>query len=171
MFKLLSGAFLFKFLVSFTLLGLGWGLVSDNLSQYQEAAEKAQMEHTIGALRSGLHIRVVELISNGKEERIATLVGQDPMQWLEKRLSNYAGEANEADPAARLGGNWYFDTASGVLTYWVKTGSRFRPDSRNQKKVRLRIQSDVKRVEPNKLQQNKIEGVRLVLLEPYSWED
>jgi len=171
MLKLLRGTLLFKFLVSVIMVGAVWGISSERLSSHYEAAEKVHLEVTISSLRSALRLEVADLLSKGREDRIGTLVGQNPMQWLENRPGNYAGEAAEADPKARVGGNWYFDPATGTLTYWVQTGSKFKPDGRNQKKVRLRIQSDVRSVEVGKLQHNKTPGVRLVLLDQYQWGD
>ncbi len=139
----------------------------NRLGFYQEAAEKAAMESTARVVKTGLQIRLAELIIENRQGEAAALETEDPVQWLEKKPANYGGAYHEpAQP-----GTWYFDGQARQLVYVVNTGSRLELDGQaDTKQVRFRA-----RLLKDRLQLaggGPVEGVTGVTLQPvlpYRW--
>ena len=57
----------------------------ERLRLYQELAEKAAMESTVRLIKTGLQIRLAELIVTNRQGQAAELETEDPTRWLEAR--------------------------------------------------------------------------------------
>ena len=79
------------------------------LLRYQDLAKTAVMEMTVTNMRSGLRLRVAELMMANRSDEISKLVGQNPVQWLQAPPSNYRGIAAIADRRTLQRESWYFD--------------------------------------------------------------
>ena len=107
----------------------------DRLAYYQEMAEKAAMESTVRVIKTGLQIRLAELIIANRQGEAAKLETEDPMQWLDPRPANYAGAYREPPTL----GSWYFDATARQLVYVVNTGNRLDLDAAaDAKQIRFR---------------------------------
>lgn len=85
---------------------------------YAERAEKAAVEQVAGAISAALHFRIAELLVKNREAEIAALAEDNPMNWLERRPSTYAGAFDETPSDAQAApGAWYFDTRTRQLVY------------------------------------------------------
>jgi len=138
----------------------------ERLAYYQELAEKAAMESTARVVKTGLQIRLAQLIITNRQAEAAVLERGDPVQWLEVRPANYGGAWREpAEP-----GNWYFDAPRRELVYVARTGNRLeidgRPDGR-QLRFQVRLLKDTVRVAGGQVE--SVTGVTLLPVLPYRW--
>jgi general secretion pathway protein G len=147
------------------------GILLDRLFYYQEAAEKADMEYRIRALKSGLRLRMATLLVEGRAQDFPSLANENPMDWLPQKPANYQGVTRRGDAEQLMAGNWYFDIDSRMLIYVIRSGDYFVPGVAGRKQVRLRINV----VSNNQMSASGMPlsdtaaGVTLVLVEPYRW--
>lgn len=167
--KKIAGFSLLELLVVVTSIGLLGGVLLERMLFYQEQAEKAAMEQMAGALRSALRLQIAERLPKGRQG-MAELVGQNPMDWLLGKPANYRGERTGAGTAP--GGSWYFDPSTKNLVYVVGNGRHFTPNAAGRKTVRYQVRALVSgkpQAAQNSVDKQAIDGVTLVLLEPYRW--
>ncbi len=101
------------------ILILAGGLFSI-LNRYQGIVERDMVEMNIRNMRMGMQLRVAQLLLEGRQREVSTLVGANPVQWLNGNLSGYIGEL-DVPLTDRVRGNWYFDRSQKMLV--------FRPNS------------------------------------------
>lgn len=134
---------------------------------YQEVAEKANVEYTISAVKSGLRAKMASLLVAGRAQDFAQLARQNPMDWFEIKPTNYGGLLPRANNAEAVAGNWYFDPETVTLVYFVKHGAHFAPDGGGLKQIRLKVV-----LRPNFAQADNIhatDSVAVQLLERVRW--
>ena len=138
----------------------------ERLRFYQEMAEKAAMEATLRLIKTGLQIRLAELIIANRQGEAMQLEIEDPTRWLDTPPSNYAGLYRER-PAS---GAWYFDPREQQLVYVANIGDRLKLDgATGSKEIRFRARLLKDRVP---VAGGTIEGVTGVTLTPihrYRW--
>ena len=138
----------------------------DRLAFYKEMAEKAAMESTVRIIKTGLQIRLAELIITNRQAQAATLEADDPMQWLDARPANFGGAYGE--PLRR--GTWYFDTRERQLVYVVNSGDRLNADSQaDPKQIRFRVRLLKDRLRLPGGEVESVTGVTLVASQ-YRWQ-
>lgn len=93
------------------------GLLLRKLQFYQEEGERLAAEQVVTSLRAALASRAASLYLRGNETELAALPKQNPMDWLERRPPNYAGEFDAPGAGAVPEGQWYFDRSTATLTY------------------------------------------------------
>ena len=156
------------------LVGVLSMVVLDYMLRYIEVAEKGAMENTVLNLRSGLRLRLAEVLVHNDVAEGIRVIGENPMNWLQGKPSNYAGEFSDPEPGSIEPGKWYFDRKSRELVYLVDHGREFVPDKDGMKRVRLRVMapSSVKASKENRqiTVNDVVRGVSLGLAEPYRWE-
>jgi general secretion pathway protein G len=95
------------------------------LAYYHEALERAAMESTLKGIKTGLQVRLAELIITNREGQARVLEVEDPVLWLDEgRPPNYGGAYREPPEP----GTWYFDPGPRELVYVVNTGERLEID-------------------------------------------
>jgi prepilin-type N-terminal cleavage/methylation domain-containing protein len=114
------GFTLFEFTVAIVIIGVLTAVLLNRFAYYQELAEKAAMESMVRVIKTGLQMRLAELIATNRQAEAGTLEAEDPMQWLDARPANYGGTYSE--PASP--GKWYFDAPRRQLVYVVNNGDR-----------------------------------------------
>jgi prepilin-type N-terminal cleavage/methylation domain-containing protein len=114
------GFTLLELAIAILIIGALATVLLSRLAYYQELAEKAAMEAMVRVIKTGLQIRLAELIAANRQAQAATLEIEDPMQWLEAKPGNYGGPYQ----APAEGGTWYFDAGRRQLVYVVKSGNR-----------------------------------------------
>lgn len=167
--KKIAGFSLLELLVVITAISLLGGVLLERVLFYQEQAEKAAMEQMAGMLRSALRLQIAERLPKGRQG-MAELIGQNPMDWLVGKPANYRGE--RAGAGMVPGGSWYFDSSTKSLVYMVGNGRHFLPNPAGRKEVRYQVQAFIggkPQAPRNAADKQGIDGVTLVLLEPYQW--
>lgn len=112
----------------------------DRLLRIRVDAERAAVAQTLGALRAALGIEVARRVVREGVASIATLEGTNPMLLLAQQPPGYRGERGAEGEGEELQpGDWYFDTQSGSLKYWVQFTEAFRSDSRSPDLASYRV--------------------------------
>jgi len=136
------------------------------LTVYQELAEKTAMESTLSIIKTGLQIRLAELIMANRQREAKQLVTGNPMQWLVEKPANYGGVYRQ--PAE--GGNWYYDESRRELVYVVHTGEFLTTEATDEEKqLRFRVELLKGYVETGRVKVETVAGVTLVPVHPYRW--
>jgi general secretion pathway protein G len=147
------------------------GLFLDRARFYQEQAEKIAMEQVASAIQSALTMQYGEILTRGKASDVAALAQDNPMNWLQKKPHNYAGEFYDPAPSSVESGNWVFDLKSRDLIYVIHNGNYFKPGRDGKKWIRFHV---VVSREPSRLPSQQgalpeLTGLLFEPVEPYSW--
>lgn len=147
------------------------GVALDRFRFYQEQAEKVAMEGVVSALDSALILQYGQIMTRGKAGDVAALARDNPMNWLQKRPRNYAGEFYDPAPPAVESGNWLFDLKTRELVYIIHNRDHFKPGSDGRPWIRFHVitQSDRSRLPSLRDAPPELTGVLLEPVEPYSW--
>ena len=78
--------------------------------------ERAQIEHTVGAMRAALALQLAALVVHGTLQRLPQYAGANALDMLSPTPVDYAGSVNEAAPAPAPG-SWFFARATGAVVY------------------------------------------------------
>ncbi len=106
---------------------------------YQEQAEKAAMEGVAASIQSALTMRYGLILLHGQPSDVPALAHDNPLNWLQRKPPNYAGEYYDPTPQAVTPGNWLFDLKTRELIYVPNAASHFTPDKRGQKWARFHV--------------------------------
>jgi prepilin-type N-terminal cleavage/methylation domain-containing protein len=112
-----AGFTLLELTVVICLVGIFAAVALDRLLRYQEIAEKAAMEATIGAMRSGEALQASARILHGGLSSVLALAEENPVDWLAAPPAGYRGALYDPGPADVPGGSWYFDLKNKELVY------------------------------------------------------
>jgi len=167
------GFTLLELIVVVSIVAILAGSLLSRIPYYQEQAEKAAMEQTVGALQTALVMRYGALMARGaaNEKELKVLSGDNPMNWLQQKPRNYAGEYFDPATQAIPSGNWFYDLKSRDLVYSVGHAENFKPGKDGKKWIRFhtRIVS-----EPALGRPESGKEVTATLIEPterYHWLD
>lgn len=164
--RLPRGFTLLELGVAIAVIGALGVLLLDRLLYYQEMAEKAVMESTARAVKTGLQLRLAELIATRRQGEAAALEVVDPMKWLAPPPANYGG----AYGGALERGKWYFDAGRRELVYVVSTGERLELDAATrEKEIRYRARLLKDRVNVAGGAVESTTAVTLVPASAYTW--
>lgn len=87
------------------------------LHELQATSEKTILDLTLRNMRTGLQLRMGELMLANQTHEIPKLAGQNPVQWLARPPEGYLGE-RDVPPQAPPPGSWYFDRSTRTLRYF-----------------------------------------------------
>lgn len=153
------------------ILAVMMGLFIDRVLLYQEQAEKTAMEGVASAIQSALVIQYGRIMTRGKPSDMLPMAQDNPMNWLQKKPYNYAGEFYDPTPLSVGSGNWLFDLKSRDLIYIVHNSSHFKPGKDGRKWIRFHVVTSYEAVRTPSLQDAPAEltGILFEPVEPYSW--
>jgi prepilin-type N-terminal cleavage/methylation domain-containing protein len=160
------GLTLFELAVVLVIVSAAGAVFLDRLHRYQDLAEKAAMETTVTLIKTGLQIRLAELIIANRQGEAARLEIDDPTRWLDPRPANFAGAYR--DPPQR--GNWYYDAPRRQLVYVVNSGQWLEIDTGNAARE-LRFQARLlrDRLKIGGATVHSVTGVTVVPVTPFRW--
>ncbi len=121
-----NGFTLFESAVAAIVIAVLAGVLLTRVLYYQEQAELAAVERTAATLRVALQLRAARLYAGGRQDALAALAAENPMDWLADKPANYAGEFAAAAHGDVAAGKWYFDTAGKTLVYVLGQGKTFQ---------------------------------------------
>jgi len=165
-----SGFSLLELVIVVVLISVLLAVAIDRLLAMKAMAERGALEQVVGTIRSGITIRLAELMVRNKDAM--SLASTNPMLLLSERPQNYLGELFAPNPASLPPGNWYFDTHDGVLSYLVESADYFQSELPAPARARFTIQPVYEDVNGNGRYDagvDLVRGLRLAALEPYSW--
>lgn len=165
------GFTLIELIVVITIIVVLMGLFLNRALFYIEQAEKTAMEEVTGSIQSALTMQYGELLTRGKPSDVAALVQDNPMNWLQKKPRNYAGEYYDPTPRAVESGNWVFDLKSRELVYVVHNANYFKAGKDGKKWIRFHIavNHSVSRFPSLQNAPHELTGILFEPVEPYSW--
>ncbi|MDH3287709.1 MAG: type II secretion system GspH family protein [Betaproteobacteria bacterium] len=138
----------------------------NRLHYYQELAERAAMESTLRLIKTGLQVRLAELIITNRQAEAVLLETEDPTRWLDSKPANYVGAYR--NPPER--GAWYYDAREQQLVYVVNYGDRLELDAAPEpKELRFRARLLTDRVRAAGAIVESVTGVTLAPVRPYRW--
>jgi prepilin-type N-terminal cleavage/methylation domain-containing protein len=169
-----SGGFsLFELLVVIVIISILMVLAIQRLLALQVDAERVVMESVVGAIRSGLGIKVAESIARQNVAALPAYEDSNPMNLLAEVPGNYLGELDGVDPHTLEKGSWYFDLSSRMLVYLVDNTSYFTGGVDDPPRARFKIRLVYGDLNGNGVYDSgvdSIEGLRLAVVEPYQWK-
>jgi general secretion pathway protein G len=160
------GFTLVELLVVIVVVGAAGTVFLERLRLYQELAEKAAMESTVRLIKTGLQLRLAELIVTNRQGQAAELETEDPTRWLDTRPANYAGSYREPPRP----GTWYFDAPRRQLVYVVRNGQRLKIDtSAHARELRFQARLLRDRLRTSGAIVDSVTGVTVVPVTPFRW--
>lgn len=161
------GLTLIELIVVICIIGVSAAVLLERLRFYQEAAEKAAMEYTVGALKSALQLRVAAMLLKGQERNIASLAHVNPVNWLMEPPPGYRGEFRAPQPAVPRG-SWYFDATGNELVYVPNLDDHLERLADGSKRLRFRVQLSFEPAEADS-GRRVLTGMRVEPVSPYTW--
>jgi prepilin-type N-terminal cleavage/methylation domain-containing protein len=167
-----KGFTLIEFAVVICIIAILATLLLNRIVFYNEQAEKAAMEQTLGTLRSALHLQVGAYLLNGKATQMAQLAEQNPMNWLAEKPSNYAGEFYTPKEGIIATGSWYYDVPTKNLIYLAHHHEYLHasPEGSYRLLFRAKVLRNAELTQGgDKSNDNSIDGVVLEPIMKYQW--
>jgi len=162
-----GGVTLVELVVAIAVIAVAVALLLNRLAYHQEMAEKAAMESVLKGVKTGLQVRLAELIATQRQGQAAALETEDPMQWLEARPENYGGIYG----AGTEPGKWYFDAGRRHLVYIVNSGNRLEIATQSPaKEVRFQVRLLKDRISVAARVIESVTAVTLTPVTPYNWQ-
>jgi type II secretory pathway pseudopilin PulG len=167
-----TGFTLFELILVIVLVAVFSGILLSRFLMYQEAAEKAAMEQTAGAIRSALNMRMAALVARGRTDEIPKLAALNPFTLLADKQWNYAGEYYDIAGSDIAPGSWYYDLKNKELVYLVDRGAHFVPGKDGGKRVRYRVNLVYNDSLPGgrSVAGAEVGGIAFREIEPYVWK-
>ncbi len=158
-----AGFSLLEFTVVLVVISFVLVALSHRITRLQAAAEIAQMDYVVRALRGALALEIATAVAANRRSELHHLLGSNPMKRLAEPPENYLGELKDPAPERIAGGHWYFDRGERVLVYRVRNAHRFSTDLAGPPRARFKftaVHSD-----PS----SSVDGLQLAPAEPYRW--
>jgi len=167
-----KGFTLLELIVVISVIAILAGSLLSRIPFYQEQAEKAVLEQTVGAMQTALTMRVGSLIVHGaaSEKELKALASDNPINWLQQKPGNYAGEFYNPTPQIATPGSWMFDLKSRDLIYVLDRSEYLTPGNNGQKWIRFHVKLEFELPSGGVAGSNK--GLTSALFEPtepYRW--
>jgi type II secretory pathway pseudopilin PulG len=163
------GLTLVELIIVICIIGLSAAFLVDRLRFYQEAAEKAAMEYTVGAVKSALQLRVAAMLVRGEEKNIESLARVNPIDWLMEPPRDYRGEFRSPQPAVPPG-SWYFDADRSELVYVPNLDRHLERLADGSKRPRFRVRLHFEPAKPDSgPRRGVLAGTWVEPVMPYTW--
>ena len=160
------GFAMFELVVTLVIIGVLLAVLLDRFRFYQEKAEQAVMEYTLQAVKTGLQIRLAELIIAQRQQEAAQLEVENPTQWLSKMPPDYAGDYREPPQP----GTWYYDVSERQLVYVPNNNAHLKvAEMGGVKQLRFEVKLVKSQAAVFGSRMSGVAGVRLVAVYPYRW--
>ncbi len=160
------GFSLLELAVVAVVLSILCGILLQRLNYYQEKVERAQFEMQLQIYKTGLQVRLAEMIIQHREQDARRLEDENPTLWLSEKPTNYAGYY----PRRPEVGNWYFDSSSRELVYVANTADGLEVERRDGlKQLRFRVQILRQPVSIPGGDVQGIAGIKLAPVTVYRW--
>ncbi len=168
-----KGFTLLELILVISIIAILGGLFLSRIPYYQEQAEKTAMEQVAAAVQSALVLRYGALMVRGADSQLllGELARDNPINWLQEKPRNYAGEFFDPSPQAVRPGSWVFDLKSRELVYVVDHADYFKPGQDGRKWIRFRVQLKYEPALGRPDAGKELTGTLFQPVEPYRWFD
>ena len=145
---------------------------ADRLMKLAVQAERAQVQQTIGTLKSALAMEIAAHVARDTIPELVNWIGTNPMDLLADPPKSYLGALERPDPAGIEGGHWYFDRRQGLLVYRVFNEREFDTPLPGPKRIRWRLEpvyedrNGNRRFDPGR---DALVGLKLAAQEKFKW--
>lgn len=165
------GFTLLELIVVISIVAILAGSLLSRIPYYQEQAEKAAMEQVAGALQSALVLRFSTLMARGalNDKELNALGADNPMNWLQRKPRNYAGEFFDPAQKSVPPGHWVFDLKSRDLIYNVDRAEYFKPGKDGKRWIRFHVQLGYEPVLGRPKSGKELTSTVFEPTEPYHW--
>lgn len=119
------GFTLFELAVTVAIIGILTVVLLSRLAFYRDEAERLAFQQTVTALRAEVRLKAYSLQIANRQKEIVVLAGQNPINWLQQKPSNYLGEYYSPDIKKLASGHWFFDRSDGLLVYLLNPSNTF----------------------------------------------
>ncbi|MDO8925772.1 MAG: prepilin-type N-terminal cleavage/methylation domain-containing protein [Sideroxyarcus sp.] len=171
--KIQRGFTLIELIIVISIIVILAGMFLLRVPFYQERAEKVAMQQVEGALQSALVLRYGTLMARGavNEKEVSQLANENPIDWLQQKPKNYAGEYFAPSPGVVAPGQWVFDLQSRELVYIVDRGDNFTPGKDGKKWIRFHVQLSYEPMLGRPKAGKELVSTLFAPTEPYHWID
>lgn len=165
------GFTLIELIVVIIIVVVMMGVFLERMLYYVEQAEKTAMVEVSNAIQSALVMQYGQIMTRGQESDVPILAQDNPMNWLQKKPRNYAGEFYDPAPLTVESGNWMFDLKTRDLIYVVRNANYFKPGKDGKKWIRFHavISYEVSSLPSLQNAPATLTGTLFEPVEPYSW--
>lgn len=163
------GFTLFELVVVIVIANVLAIILLDRLWYYQEVTEKTAMEMTVMNMRSGLRLRIADLMMSDQRDKAVQLMQENPITWLETLPPNYMGELRNTKQGSLVPGNWYFDAGQQTLIYVVQHARFFKSGEDGTKTISFHVISTTNIHGKDGNAVRKSEGIALTPVKQYQW--
>ncbi|HET7832081.1 MAG TPA: prepilin-type N-terminal cleavage/methylation domain-containing protein [Gallionella sp.] len=165
------GFTLLELVVVITIIVVVMGVFLSRVAYYQEQAEKTAMEGVVGVIQTALTLQYAQIMTRGRPSDLGALAQDNPMNWLQRKPRNYAGEFYDPTPSSIESGNWMFDLKSHDLIYVPRNTGYFKPDKSGRKWIRFHVTLIYESPRIPSLQNapKELTGALIEPVEPYAW--
>jgi prepilin-type N-terminal cleavage/methylation domain-containing protein len=169
--KTLRGFTLLELIVVISIVAILAGSLLSRIPYRQEQAEKAVMMQTVGAMQSALTMQIGALIVHGNatEKELKALAADNPINWLQQKPGNYAGEFFDPTPKTVAPGQWMFDLKTRDLIYVPDRSDNFIPGKDGQKWIRFHVKFDYEKGAGRTKSGKKVTAALFEPVESYHW--
>lgn len=119
------GAGKFEFAVTVAILAILLTVLLQRISYYQAEAERVAVLQVVSNVRASLDSKVAQRNLPGRSINMAALAEQNPLDWLNDKPANYAGELFAPSDEEVGAGRWCFDRRDKTLIYLLNNGNSF----------------------------------------------
>ena len=167
------GFTLLELIVVIAIISVLFVFAADRLMKLAVQAERAQVQQTIGIIKSALAMRIATHVARGTVPELLALADSNPMDLLADTPDTYLGELDHPDPATIEGGHWYFDRRTHLLVYRVLNEKEFETSLPGPKRIRWRLEAVFEdrngnnRFDPDK---DTLVGLKLAAQEKFKWQ-
>ncbi len=136
-----KGFTLLELIIVISIISILAGIFLSRIPFYQEQAEKVAMEQVAGAVQSALLLRFAALQTRGAatDKNLKTLATDNPIDWLQQKPKNYAGEYFDPTPRSISPGQWLFDLKSRDLIYLPQYNDNLKAGKDGYKWLRFHV--------------------------------
>jgi prepilin-type N-terminal cleavage/methylation domain-containing protein len=168
-----TGFTLLELIIVISIVAILAGMFLGRVSYYQEQAEKTAMEQVSGALQTALVLRYGTLKARGaaNEKELGLLTTDNPMNWLQQKPRNYAGEFFDPATQAVAPGNWVFDLKTHDLIYVINRADDFKPGKDGKKWIRFHVKLGYEPALGRPTSGKELSATLFEPTEPYHWLD